>query len=129
MQNQEFDLIFMGQVIEHIQPAAIPEVLAWIRDHLANEGRFIFDTPNRKLTAIQNPAGYIDDDHKIEYTPRQLRKKLSNAGLRVVDETGLLPMPQTLNSGCFNPLETYEQPLLSPHVEEGYLFAFACTQN
>ncbi len=127
--DQTFDLVFMGQVIEHLRPEALPDVLKWIRDHLAPEGRFIFDTPNRRVTAIQSPDAYIDEDHKIEYTPEQLRAILVDCGFSVVRETGMLHMPGTCHTGAFDPLETYEHDLLHESANECYLFAFECADS
>lgn len=124
--KQEFDMVFMGQVIEHVLPKSVPNLLSWIREHLTENGRFIFDTPNRLVTRIQSPDSFIDIDHKIEYSPAQLRKILSDVGFKIVREIGMLPMPQTISSNCFNPLETYEHNLLSDYVENCYLFAFEC---
>lgn len=126
LKDERFDLIFMGEVLEHIEPSAIPSLLRWIRNHLNPEGSFIFDTPNRNLTRLQIPDRFIDADHKIEYTPNQICKLLSECGLIVDNAWGLLPMPESASSGQFNPLEVYDQPLVSDDFENSYLFAFAC---
>jgi SAM-dependent methyltransferase len=126
LDDEAYDMVFMGQVIEHIRPEALPGLLAWIKLHLKAGGRFILDTPNRNLTIIQSPDSFIDADHKIEYTPEQLKKILNEAGFDVVKETGLLCMPGSRSSGIFNPLEVYDQPLLSDDADSSYLFAFEC---
>lgn len=124
--NEKFDLIFMGQVIEHIQPNALAQVLSWIIKHLTPNGRFIFDTPNRLITSIQSPHNLIDDDHKIEYTPSQLESILIETGFRIERKWGLIPMPNTYLTKSFNPLESYEQPLLSDKLDQCYIFALSC---
>ena len=124
--DQRFDLVFMGQVIEHVEPAAVPEVLRWIRAHLAPAGRFMFDTPNRLVTRIQCPDGYTDRDHKLEYTPAELEPIVAAAGFRAVRRWGLLHMPSTSLSRAFDPLEVYETSLITQRVDESYLFALEC---
>ena len=70
--GKSFDLIFMGQVIEHIHKEKLDSVLQTIKRLLKNKGRFIFDTPNRLITKIQSPSAYIDKDHKYEYSPDKI---------------------------------------------------------
>ena len=77
LKNEKFDCIFMGQTIEHIEKREIENLLCWILEHLTEEGRLIFDTPNRKLTIIQSPNKLIDKDHKYEYNPPELESLLN----------------------------------------------------
>lgn len=126
LEDKEFDLIFMGQVIEHIQPESLEPVLLWINKHLSQNGQFIFDTPNRLITSIQSPNHLIDEDHKIEFTPQQLKDILIKTGFSIKKQWGLLPMPNSFISKSFNPLESYEQPFLSEEPDQSYLFAFTC---
>ena len=126
LNNKKFDLIFMGQVIEHIIPEKLPLVLKWIRNHLKKDGRFIFDTPNRLITKLLNANTYIDKDHKYEYTPNEIKKLLSKAGLKVIDHFGLLPMKYSYKNKIFDPLEVNESNLLSKETNKSYLFAFEC---
>ena len=35
LRDQQFDMIYMGQVVEHIYEDKLPNVLAWIKNHLA----------------------------------------------------------------------------------------------
>lgn len=124
--NKQFNLIYMGQTIEHIHKDKLKIVLKWIKEHLRHDGKFIFDTPNRAITSIQSPTQYIDSDHKYEYTPVEMEKILSQAGFIVVKKTGILYMPETLASGKFNPTEVINYNLLSTTAEASYVFAFEC---
>lgn len=125
--EQRFDLVFMGQVIEHIEVAALPNVLRWVYDHLNPGGCFVFDTPNRTLTEIQIPGGFVDPDHKTEYRPHELAALLERCGFRVRKALGLLPMPESLETRQFDPLETYVHPLICDDASQGYLFAMECS--
>ena len=128
LDGKRFDCVFMGQVIEHILPDQLHIVLKWIREHLKENGKFIFDTPNRIITRIQSPDKLIDEDHKYEYTPGELEKILNLNGFKVVKKTGILAMPGTFHSKNFNPLEAYETELVNDNPDVSYLFAFECAK-
>ena len=127
--DKKFDLIFMGQTIEHIQTNKLKAVLKWIKQHLSEGGKFIFDTPNREITKIQLPNNYIDEDHKYEYTPPEMESLLIECGFNVIKKTGILEMPITLKSKKFNPLEVYETKIINDEPESSYVFAFECVPN
>lgn len=126
LNDKKFDLVFMGQTIEHIQPDKLATVFKWIREHLKEGGKFIFDTPNRGLTKIQLPDKYIDEDHKYEYTPDEMEALLQENLFKVVKKTGILAMPNTFSSQKFNPLEVYESQVVNDIPEKSYVFAFEC---
>jgi SAM-dependent methyltransferase len=126
LNEKKFDLIYMGQTIEHIQVDKLELVFKWIREHLREEGKFIFDTPNRDITKIQMPDKYIDEDHKYEYTPDEMEALLNKNKLKVVKKTGILEMSDTLTSQKFNPLEVYETKVINNLPERSYVFAFEC---
>ncbi|MDF0593749.1 methyltransferase domain-containing protein [Methanotrichaceae archaeon M04Ac] len=124
LHNRNFDCIFMGQTIEHIDPDSISTLLNWINNHLRPKGRFVFDTPNRNLTKIQSPSKWIDSDHKHEYAPQELEHLLIENGFEIVKSWGILNMPISYATNVFNPLEVYETEMLSDNVESSYCFAF-----
>jgi len=124
LQDKIYDAIFMGQAIEHVRPEALPSLLDWIRRHLAADGRFIMDTPNRLLTKIQCPTWFIHPDHKLEYEPAQLERIFAEHGFAVVNRTGLVHLPRVAQSGKFDMREFNDAELLHDNVDECYLFAF-----
>lgn len=124
LQDRHYDCVFMGQAIEHIYPEALPEMLGWIRAHLAPGGRLVFDTPNRLLTKIQCPGSLIDPDHKREYTPDEMERVMTAAGFRVTRKTGMVHLPKQAASGRYDPREFAEGALLSDDVDACYIFAF-----
>jgi SAM-dependent methyltransferase len=127
LQEQRFNMIYMGQAIEHILPDKLPDTLQWVRSHLAPEGRFIFDTPNRDITKIQFPDRYIDADHKREYSPAEMAALLGENGFEVVRQWGMLNMPETYRTGQFDPEEIYQAgESLNQTPETSYVFAFEC---
>ena len=124
LKDKKFDLVFMGQVIEHIEKDKLSLVLKWIREHLAKDGRFIFDTPNRLLTKIQSFDSFIDPDHKYEYEPDELKKIIEDNGFKVIKENGILDMPNTLKTKVFDPLEVLKTEYFNNNPQTSYLFAF-----
>lgn len=124
--NIKYDMIFMGQTIEHIYPDKLSIVLRWISKHLNLNGKFIFDTPNRIVTKVQTPDKWIDEDHKYEYAPDEMEDLLNRCGLKVTKKTGIVEMPDTLSTGHFNPLEVYDTKLVNNSPDSSYLFAFEC---
>ena len=49
---------------------------------LRPRGYLALDTPNARVTRLMQD-GFIDPDHKIEYTAEQLATKLENAGFTI----------------------------------------------
>ncbi len=123
LQSKRYQCIFMGQAIEHILPENLPGLLAWIRTHLVPGGRFILDTPNRAITKIHSPDAYINADHKLEYTPRQLEEVLAGTGFSVTRRTGLVHLPEMARSGVFDARWFADAALVHDDADASYLFA------
>lgn len=95
-----FDLVTSMEVVEHVtDPAAF---IAGLAARLAPGGLMILSTPNRtmlsKLLLVEAaervgavPRGTHDWDQFLK--PEELTKLLEDAGLEVVDRTGLSPSP------------------------------------
>lgn len=127
LKDQQFDMIFMGQVVEHIYEDKLPEVLGWIQNHLAPGGKFCFDTPNRLITRFETgEERYIDPDHKREYTPEAFAALLTTAGFIISQQWAILEMPQVVKSETFGVRDFYDGAQLSATPESGYCFAMAC---
>lgn len=127
---QKFDMIFMGQVVEHIYEDKLPVVLNWIKEHLSDQGRFYFDTPNRLITQYENSDGsYIDPDHKREYTPDALAQILAGSGFVITQQWGILEMPSVMHKAKVGVENFYEGVLLSPATDHAYCFAMACANH
>jgi len=124
LQNRTYDCVFLGQAIEHIWPEQLGGMLAWIRNHLAEHGVLIFDTPNRLLTKIQCPESWIDPDHKHEYTPAEMEQVLDGAAFDVVRRVGILHLPRQAACGKYDIREFAEGALLSDDADACYMFAF-----
>jgi SAM-dependent methyltransferase len=123
LRNEKFDMIFMGQVVEHIQIAGLPVVFNWIKAHLQPGGVFCFDTPNRIVTKVQMGDDlYIDPDHKKEYTPAEIVTLMQENGFEVIQQKAILQMPNVQKNNSFGLEDYYDGQLLSDNPDEGYCF-------
>ncbi len=127
LRDQQFDMIYMGQVVEHIFEDKLPNVLLWIKTHLAPGGRFCFDTPNRLITCFETGEDrYIDPDHKREYTPEAFASMLKTAGFDIEKQWGILEMPNVAQNQCLTVKDYYNGMQLSTDPKHGYCFAMMC---
>ena len=127
LRDQKFDMIYMGQVVEHIFEAKLPTVLSWIKEHLADGGKFVFDTPNRLITRFETGEDrYIDPDHKREYTPQEFAALLTATGFAINQQWGILEMPNVITSGTYGIKDFYSGAPLTTTSNNGYCFAMAC---
>jgi hypothetical protein len=127
LRDRTFACVFMGQTIEHIEVSRLPEILGYIRDHLAPGGRLILDTPNRDLTRLVVGDGVLTHDHTHEYTPEELAGVLVEHGFRVVRALGIAPMPQSATTWTFDPHEIQAGDAMADDPTESFVFALECT--
>ncbi len=127
LRTQKFDMIYMGQVVEHIFEDKLPSVLRWIKAHLTDNGTFFFDTPNRLITRFETGEGhYIDPDHKREYTPEAFAELLATAGFTITQQWAILEMPNVITSETYGIKDFYSGEPLTDTPNNGYCFAMAC---
>lgn len=124
-QDSSVDLVYSGQSIEHVTEADGDLVLAEAFRILEPGGHLAVDTPNGRVCRMQQP-GFIDPDHKVEYTLEALRAKITAAGFEILTERGLNWGGSAAARGKFD-----EAALAANHgvyfaAEDCYLLALVC---
>jgi SAM-dependent methyltransferase len=119
------DLVFSGQSIEHVPLDVADTVLAEVRRVLRPGGYLGLDTPNARVTRLQQ-AEFIDPDHEYEYTDAELRAKLGVAGFQVVGAWGLNHAGPSLTAGVFDADQVATARGLYHQIDECYLLAYLC---
>lgn len=119
------DLVYSGQSIEHVPLDVADTVLAEVRRVLKPGGHLGIDTPNARVTRLQQ-ASFIDPDHEHEYTHAELSEKLRRAGFEVVEAKGLNYAGPSLASGRFDPDQVATARGLFAQIEDCYLLAYVC---
>ena len=70
--EHSFDGIFCAQVVEHLDPARLPELIRLAHSRLAPGGVFIVETPNPECLAIFATHFYLDPTHTRPIPPALL---------------------------------------------------------
>ena len=84
---REVDLVFAGQVIEHLWPDEIVGFLVGAQRVLRQGGVLALDSPNR---AVTQPLGWAHPEHTIEFSVEEIVELLQLAGFREVSVRGIL---------------------------------------
>jgi SAM-dependent methyltransferase len=126
LEDGSFDLVYSGQSIEHVSVADADAALAEVRRVLRPGGFLALDTPNGAVCRLQQP-GFIDPDHKVEYTHAELSAKLTAAGFAIVRRHGLNFAGASVETGVFDVGETARQWGLFDDIENSYILAYVCT--
>lgn len=83
--EQGFDGIFAGQVIEHLTIGQIVSLIDTAYNKLPDGGVLIMETPNPRSLSIYVNAFFIDPSHVKPVHPETIRYLLKNAGFKTVD--------------------------------------------
>ena len=86
VRDGEVDLIFAGQMIEHIWPLEFAGFLCEAYRVLRPRGRLVMDSPNRDITM---PLRWSHREHIIEYTTTEILQILHLAGFDVISIRGM----------------------------------------
>ena len=120
--DASFDLVFSGQTIEHIEEEEAQKLFRDVHRILRPGGRFCLDTPNRRITKIVKPKGYIHIEHKIEYFVEDLLKMGKSSGFEVEQRLGITPMPRSMEEQVFDASEFLKVPMIDENAEAGFSF-------
>ena len=92
------DGIFCAQVIEHLPPARLPEMLRLAAAKLAPGGVVAFETPNPECLAILSSHFYLDPTHHHPVPPLLLAFYLEEFGIGELETRRLTPAAETMPS-------------------------------
>jgi SAM-dependent methyltransferase len=120
-----FDLVYSGQSIEHVPVDVADKVLESAFRVLRRGGLLAVDTPNGRVTRLQQDE-FIDPDHKYEYSPEELEAKLTRAGFDIVERKGLNLGLASVASGEFDESEYAENVGVFADPDACYLLAYIC---
>ena len=123
--DESVDLVFSGQSIEHIHRDEAVTVLSEALRVLKPGGFFCLDTPNGDITRIQQ-EGFIDPDHKIEYSHQDLSQMIEEAGFTIKFAKGLNYAGPSAKSGTFDGEAIAKATGLYDDIHHCYLLAYMC---
>lgn len=116
------DLIYSGQSIEHVTPDDARKVVHEAFRILRPGGHFALDTPNAPICRLHSP-GFIDPDHKHEYTLAELVDLLEEGGFDVTERKGLNLATRSRRDGVFDTGEIAANHGVYADAESCYLLA------
>jgi SAM-dependent methyltransferase len=119
------DLVYSGQSIEHVAPDEGSIVLKEVWRILRPGGHLALDTPNARVTRLQQEA-FVDPDHKVEYTHDEVSRTLREAGFQIVEAKGLNYGGHSVASGCFDADEVARNSGLHWAIEDCYILCYVC---
>lgn len=116
------DLVYSGQSIEHVHREEASLMLKSVNRMLRPGGYVAIDTPNARVTRLQQDD-FIDPDHKYEYSWAELERMIVDAGFEVVSLQGMNYAGESLASGAFDLGEVAKNSGLYREAEDCYILA------
>ncbi len=120
-----FDLVYSGQSIEHVTRREADSVLSQVRRVLKPGGYLALDTPNSKLTRLQQDA-FIDPDHKYEYAHHEMAAMLRGHGFLIEQALGINYGGESVAHGAFNVEEVATRRGCFHEISDCYLLSYVC---
>lgn len=94
--EDEFDGIFSSQVVEHLDPKSLPEMVRLCASRLRRGGILAIETPNPECLAIFATHFYLDPTHTRPVPHPLLSFYMEEAGLGQVEVHELSPAIETM---------------------------------
>ena len=94
--DQSLDGVFCAQVVEHLPPARLPEILQLIYAKLDRGGLLAIETPNPECLAILATHFYLDPTHVHPVPSRLMKFYLEELGMDGFEVHGLNPAVESL---------------------------------
>jgi len=82
---EPFDGVFVGHLVEHLQPRECQALLSWIFDNIADGGTIVIQTPDFTTSAVALENFWLDATHVRPYPVRLLKAMLSTSGFVPVE--------------------------------------------
>jgi SAM-dependent methyltransferase len=121
------DLVYCGQSIEHVTAQEGAIVMKEVHRILRPGGHFALDTPNGRLTRLQQDE-FIDPDHKVEYTWPQLSQMILDAGFAIEWAKGLNYGGEPATQARFEMAQVAANCGLFDAIDDCYLLAVVATK-
>jgi len=103
-----FDGIFCGQVVEHLPPERLPEMIRLAASRLARDGVIAIETPNPECLAIFATHFYLDPTHTRPIPHPLLMFYLEEFGVGGLEVKRLAPAVESMPSLATLPAEFRE---------------------
>jgi SAM-dependent methyltransferase len=124
-QSETFDLVYSGQSIEHVTRREAESVLSQVRRVLKPGGFLAIDTPNSRLTRLQQDT-FIDPDHKYEYSHEEMAAMLRGHGFVIEQALGINYGGESVARGVFDPEEVATRRGCFHEISDCYLLSYIC---
>jgi O-antigen chain-terminating methyltransferase len=98
LRDQKLDGIFCAQVVEHLPPERIPELVRLASGALERDGILAIETPNPECLAIFATHFYLDPTHTRPLPPGLVVFYLEEAGFGNVEVHRLSPATESMPS-------------------------------
>lgn len=122
--SNSIDLVWSGQSIEHISVQDAQRMSREILRVLKPGGSFCLDTPNGLISSVHAlTAGqkFLHPDHKIEYSPDQLRMLIQESGFEIHESWGICEMPITAKTGVFTYDDFLHGGAITNNIDGAYI--------
>ncbi len=94
--TDSFDAVFCAQVVEHLPPACLPELVRLAADALVPGGLLLIETPNPQCLAIFATHFYLDPTHVRPVPAPLLRFYMEEAGFSAIQVHWLAPASESV---------------------------------
>lgn len=119
------DLVYSGQSIEHVTRSEARTTYGEVLRVLKPGGHFALDTPNARLTRLQQDE-FVDPDHEHEYTHQELSQDLTEAGFEIVEARGLNYAGPVTSRSEFSETAIAHNCGIFDEIEDCYALAYVC---
>ncbi|KAM3098563.1 DUF4214 domain-containing protein [Phormidesmis sp. 146-35] len=124
-----FDLVWSGESIEHVSREDAHLIFSQVYKLLKPDGVFALDTPNRRITQLQNPYGFIHPEHKLEYYYDDLIEMLEQHHFKIIQTKGIAEFSKSAQAERFISEEIFAESGLNDNPRNSYLYYVACTRQ